>query len=195
MASLLGNNLIEMRNELESELMYLASQLVPFDKVYDEDFLEAKEYQFMLISNEIDNLELDLFMTFDSKLRIKMVRKTEAFTKKFEDIEKEIKLLRQDRYDKHEAWKAEYLENIKSMSEIKTKIDVIDTFVTVLEICKKKRTKLSSKNAMTLCSLHSEFNNILQMLGYKKQGAPYTSFRMAYKNKLISENTYIWLTS
>jgi hypothetical protein len=194
MSSFLGNDAIDMRNELESEYNYLTSQLIPFDKVYDEDFLEAKEYQIMLISIEIDNLELELFMTFDSIVRIEIVRKIDTFTKKLEALENEIHILRQERYTIHEVWKSEYVEKSKKIYEIKNEINIINTFETILEITKKKKTKLN-KNVMMLCSLHSEVNNILQMFGFKKQGAPYTSFRMAYNNDLINESTYKWLMS
>jgi hypothetical protein len=192
MASLLGEYLINMKNDLEVEYNNLTNQLIPFDKVYDEDFLEAKEYQIMLISIEIDNLELELFMTFDSFLRVEMVRKIDTFTEKCQLLEEEIETLKKDRYEKHEAWKSKYLETSKRLCEVKTAVNVIDTFQTILELSRKKN-KTVSKNVMTLCSLQCEFNNILKLCGHKKQGTPHKSFRTAYTHHLISEMTYNWL--
>lgn len=188
---LLGDELKNMHHQLTKECDTLVSTLISFDKVYDEDYLEAKVYQLAIVKEEVQRLELEheSITASNSERRFEIYDKIELFNSKLCSLTEEINALQCERNNKHQIWKENYMQKAEKLAELDSLLKSIEQVQYVLDLTKKKKLKLS-KNVMSLCSLHSDVNNILRAKSIKKEKTPHKAIISAYNHGLISQEAY-----
>lgn len=189
--SFLSDELSDVHHQLWQQYQAVNSTLIPFDKIYDEDHLEAKRYQACIIKEEIHRLELELeTMTAVSNAMVQRSKdKLELFNDKLDTLCSEIDILEAARDRQHQSWKEGYMKALEKLVHLDKHIKSIERVQHLLEVAQKKDLKFS-KNVMLLCSLQSEVNNLLQLKQLRKERLPHNAFRVAYNHGLVSKDAY-----
>lgn len=188
-----------LKASLTKDIATYSSELISFDRVFDEDRLVAKQEQWVIVKDEIERLEMGLMslmierrdqlhytetVEFDA-LSYKMA----VFHEKELMIHKEIQELNLSREQLYDKWKKDYLISAENLTEAQTKLRKIHDVETCLtRLCRKDiRT---SNNVLMVVHLQSQINTLLSIAGIKKEKSPYKAFQVAWHHQLIDDATY-----
>lgn len=193
--------LMSMKQKLNEKIHSCNSKLIPFDKVFDEDYLHAKQEQLGIIAEEIEFLQMKLIVDIctPEKAGIFMTRsedpehaaiqeKLALFETRYQEVQKSIQNIHMFRKTKYDSWKSEYLqitEDIAQYKEQLSKFEDIERALAAACVC----AKAPRHNLIHLIFLHTQANFLLASAGCKKESVPFTAFRSAYRNGLISKAT------
>jgi hypothetical protein len=189
-----------MKQQLHDKVHLCNSKLIPFDKVFDEDYLHAKQEQLDIIAEEIDFLQMKLivdickpekatvYILSDDPEYALIQEKLVLFEERYQQVKKNIHDIHTFRKTKYDSWKSEYLritEEIALHKEHLIKFEDIERVLAAACVC----AKAPRHNLIHLIFLHTQANYLLAAAGCKKESVPFTAFRSAYRNGLISKLT------
>lgn len=97
------------------ELALLYREMKPFDKVYDEDLLEAKYQQREMIYDEVSAIKARKSDTID-------YGKLKAFEELLGTIDGDIEMLTVTRMVEYSKWKLQYMSVCNKIQEVQNKI-------------------------------------------------------------------------
>jgi len=187
-----------MKSNLQKDIMEYSSKLVSFDKLFDEDALDAKHEQLKIITTEIENLEhrmMNCILKCDevhyteceeySQLAQKML----LFHDKEKEIQQQMDTLIATREELYKSWKVDYIRNAEHFAEAQTKLREINDIENSLIKLVNNKVK-ANNNIILLVYIHSQVNKLLTLANIKKEKSPYTAFKVALYNQLINDNVY-----
>lgn len=190
-----------IKQQLHENIHFCNSKLIPFDKVFDEDYLHAKQEQLDIIAEEIDFLQMRLIVdickpekvgVYDTRSEdpeyAAIQEKLGLFEERYQQVKDTINNVHTFRKTKYDSWKSEYLritEEIADYKERITKFEDIERVLAAACVC----AKAPRHNLIHLIFLHTQANYLLASAGCKKESVPFTAFRSAYRNGLISKAT------
>jgi hypothetical protein len=190
-----------IKQQLHEKIHFYNNKLIPFDKVFDEDYLHAKQEQLEIIAEEIQFLQMKLIVhvcrpkkkgaceSSSEDLEYTSIQeKLVLFEERYQEVKNSIRSIHTFRKTKYDSWKVEYLritEEIAALKEQLTKFEDIERVLVAACVC----AKAPRHNLIHLIFLHTQANYLLASAGCKKESVPFTAFRSAYRNGLISRLT------
>ena len=192
-----------MKSNLQNDIIEYSSKLVSFDKVFDEDTLDAKQEQLKIITLAIENLENKMM---DCILRVDEVHYTESeeysdlamkmllFNDKEKQIQQEMDTLISSRENLYKIWKEDYIRNAEHFANAQNKLRQINDIENSLIKLVNNKVK-ANNNIILLIYIHSQVNKLLSLANINKENSPYNAFNVAWYNKLITDNVYGMLKS
>lgn len=184
-----------IKNNLQNNVVEYSSKLISFDRIFDEDVLDAKHEQLKIITHEIENLENQM-MNFIlrgeeySKLTTKML----LFHDKEKEIQEEINRLVSSRDNLYNLWKDEYIGNAERFATAQQKLRQINDIENSLIKLVNNKVK-ANNNVILLVYIHGQVNKLLTLANMNKEKSPYKAFKVAWENQLITDNVYEMLRS
>ena len=188
----------------EKEIQELSAQLQPFDKIFDDDILKARQEQLNIISEEIQNIEVRLVDALntnsdyesisDNNEYNKVATKLSIFQNLYTSVEEEIKKLCARRAQLYDAWKESYEKTGIKLVDAQKKMELVN------DISKSLTDVYQSKcpprnNILMLLHLFSQMNTLLGALGHDRESSPFAAFQSAHNKELIDEDTYATLVA
>jgi hypothetical protein len=194
--------LMEIRETLHASYDECSKEMVPFDKVFDEDKLEAHREHIEILKDEIANLELRLIAivcnpdydnSLDSTVEMVEYEQTTEMLSKFcirhQKAENKLRSLLMERKVKHKIWKEAYNHNAEKLTTISCKItrlnEIAMSFAKVRSMHSKPR-----HNLILMIQLHSQVNFLLSLGNVKRENTPFAAFKKAHSYDLIDQRTY-----
>ena len=187
-----------MKSNLQKDIMEYSSKLVSFDKLFDEDILDAKQEQLKIVITEIDNLEHRLMNCIlkcdevhytETQEYSELAQKMLLFHNKEKEVQQQMDTLIATREDLYKSWKVDYMRNAEHFAEAQTKLKEINDIENSLIKLVTNKVK-ANNNIILLVYIHSQVNKLLTLANIKKEKSPYTAFNVAWYNQLITENVY-----
>jgi hypothetical protein len=188
-----------IKNNLQRDISDYSSKLVSFDKIFDEDVLDAKHQQLEIISTEIQELEMRIMTCMiDSNDNVLYIHtdkftnisdKMHVFHQREEEIKREIDILLSKRDELYTTWKEDYIRNAEHFAEAQTKLRKIQDIENSLIKLAYNKVK-ANNNIILLVYVHSQVNSLLAMANIKKEKSPYNAFKLAWNNQLIDDKVY-----
>ena len=187
-----------MKTNLQNDILEYSSKLVSFDKVFDEDTLDAKQEQLKIITQEIENLE---YMMMNCILRDNEVHYTQTeeyselaqkmllFHDKEKEIEQEMEALISSRDNLYKVWKEDYIRNAEHFADAQTKLRQINDIENSLIKLVNNKVK-ANNNIILLVYIHSQVNKLLVLANINKEKSPYNAFKVAWNNQIITDSIY-----
>lgn len=192
-----------IKNNLQSDIAEYSSKLVSFDRIFDEDALDAKHEQLKIIGLEIENLE-NRMMNFilscnevhytQTEEYLQLNTKMSLFHNKEKEIQQEMDTLVSSRENLYKVWKDEYIRNAEHFANAQTKLRQINNIENSLIKLVNNKVK-ANNNIILLVYIHSQVNKLLTLANISKENSPYNAFKVAWHNQLISDNVYEILRS
>jgi hypothetical protein len=187
-----------IKQQLHEKIHFCNNKLIPFDKVFDEDYLHAKQEQLEIIAEEIEFLQMRMIVDICKPEKASVLsedpeytvihEKLMLFEARHQEVKNSIHSIHTFRKTKYDTWKSEYLritEEIALHKEQLTKFEDIERVLLAACVC----AKAPRHNLIHLIFLHTQANYLLASAGCKKESVPFTAFRSAYRNGLISRLT------
>lgn len=187
-----------IKKNLQNDIAEYSSKLVSFDKIFDEDTLDAKHEQLKIISTEIENLEnkmMNCILRGDevhytqtaeySELAQKML----LFHDKEKEIQQEMDSLIASRDDLYKVWKNDYIRNAEHFTDAQDKLRQVSEIENSLIKLVNNKVK-ANNNVILLVYIHSQVNKLLTLANINKEKAPYNAFKTAWHNQLIDDKVY-----
>lgn len=187
-----------MKSNLQKDITEYSSKLVSFDKLFDEDALDAKHEQLKIITTEIENLEhrmmncilkCDEVHYTESEEYSQLAQKMLLFHDKEKEIQQQMDILIATREELYKSWKVDYIRNAEHFAEAQTKLREINDIENSLIKLVNNKVK-ANNNIILLVYIHSQVNKLLTLANIKKEKSPYTAFKVALYNQLINDNVY-----
>jgi DNA repair exonuclease SbcCD ATPase subunit len=193
--------LATIKADLKDEINSLQNALIPFDRLFDEDELEANREKLSILHDEVDRLENSLITSIcsqqgaysDARYQAAL-EKLRTFTARYEAVKNKIAAMLFEREVKHDVWKQSYTKVSEEIMTRNTSLQRIEKLETELEKVRAMKIKVRH-NIVLLISLHSQVNFLLALRGTRKQNLPFAAFKSAHTEKLIDDDTYKALTS
>lgn len=192
----------ELKSSLAKVIASSSSELHSFDRVFDEDSLDAKNEQWTIVKEEIERLEMKLLTLMvdhqgdchytDTQDFDEVAQKITLFREKEAAIHKEVTEMTEAREQLYEQWKEKYLENARIFSDAQTKLRNINDVYNALSKLTGKGIK-ANNNIVLLVYIHSQINSLLAIAGINKEKSPYKAFHVAWCNRLVDDRTYEFL--
>jgi hypothetical protein len=114
--SLVDNTQVaELIRQKFDELAMLYGELVPFDKVYDEDLLECKYQQRDMIITDI----------IANKKESRDIERLNAFENLLETLESDIEMIVTTRMIEYSKWKTKYMSVCNRIQEVQERINIL----------------------------------------------------------------------
>lgn len=191
------HNCVEL--ELEDELQRCIAQLIPFDKVFDEDSLEAHREQASILKAEIENLEIQLVaficdpvgktdQEYDARY-VQLTEKLQLFRNRLKVAEDMVHTLMLERSCTHGIWKERYMTKTEQIADITTKLNKIRDVKAILDNASKTSSR-PRHNLILMMQLHSHVNFLLKLHGIRKENTPFAAFRSAHNHGLIKDQVF-----
>lgn len=188
----------ELKDALMEEINVASKALIPFDRVFDEDTLHAKNEQLIIIKDEIDRLEMQLMslvinnnagLYTDTEQYSVLADKMSLFHEKENEVLNEIQTMTQARDQLYDEWKNEYMDKADKFTKAQTKLKkLLDIEETLLKLSKKGIK--ANNNILLFVYIHSQVNALLNLADIKKERSPYKAFEVAWHHGLIDDETY-----
>lgn len=187
-----------LKASLTKDIATYSTELVSFDRVFDEDILIAKQEQWMIVKDEIDRLEMCLMSLIIERYHIHYTETIEfsviadkitVFHDKEIRIQKEIEDLNLTREQLYNKWKKDYLTSAENLTQAQTKLRKIHDVESSLTRLYRKNSYVRN-DVLTLVHLHNQINTLLSFVNIKKERSPYKAFQVAWHHKLIDDATY-----
>lgn len=187
-----------MKTNLQNDILEYSSKLVSFDKVFDEDTLDAKQEQLKIITQEIESLE---YMMMNCILRDNEVHYTQTeeyselaqkmllFHDKEKEIQQEMEALISSRDNLYKVWKEDYIRNAEHFADAQTKLRQINDIENSLIKLVNNKVK-ANNNIILLVYIHSQVNKLLVLANINKEKSPYNAFKVAWNNQIITDSIY-----
>ena len=187
-----------MKTNLQNDILEYSSKLVSFDKVFDEDTLDAKQEQLKIITQEIESLE---YMMMNCILRDNEVHYTQTeeyselaqkmllFHDKEKEIQQEMEALISSRDNLYKVWKEDYIRNAEHFADAQTKLRQINDIENSLIKLVNNKVK-ANNNIILLVYIHSQVNKLLVLAKINKEKSPYNAFKVAWNNHIITDSIY-----
>lgn len=192
----------ELKARLSKTIESSASELLSFDKVFDEDNLDAKNEQLSIIRDEIERLEMELMSVMVEYRGECHYTETDDFThisekitlfhQKEASLHNELQEMTKARDQLYTQWKQTYLDNARIFSDTQTTLKNVNDIENALSKLRRKKIK-ASNNIVLLVYIHSQVNSLLSIAGLNKEKSPYKAFQVAWYNRLVDDNTYEYL--
>lgn len=192
-----------MKSNLQNDIIEYSSKLVSFDKVFDEDTMDAKHEQLKIITLEIENLEnmmMNCIMRCDeihytqTEEYSELAQKMLLFHDKEKEVQQEMDSLISTRDNLYKAWKEDYIRNAEHFAEAQNKLRQINDIENSLIKLVNNKVK-ANNNVILLVYIHSQINKLLTLSNINKEKSPYNAFKLAWNNQLITDNVYDMLKS
>lgn len=192
-----------MKSNLQNDIIEYSSKLVSFDKVFDEDTLDAKHEQLKIITLEIENLEnrmMNCILRVDevhytqTEEYSELAQKMMLFHDKEKEIQQEMDTLISSRDNIYKVWKEDYIRNAEHFAEAHNKLRQINDIENSLIRLVNNKVK-ANNNVILLVYIHSQVNKLLALANINKEKSPYNAFKVAWHNQLITDNVYEMLKS
>lgn len=193
---------IELKTRLSKTIESSASELLSFDKVFDEDNLDAKNEQLSIIRDEIERLEMELMSVMVEYRGECHYTETDDFThisekitlfhQKEASLHNELQEMTKARDQLYTQWKQTYLDNARIFSDTQTTLKNVNDIENALSKLRRKKIK-ANNNIVLLVYIHSQVNSLLSIAGLNKEKSPYKAFQVAWHNGLVDDNTYEYL--
>ena len=194
--------LIELKASLAETMQSSSTELISFDRLFDEDKLDAKNEQWVIMKDEIERLEMKLMSLMvdhqgeghytETDNFTDIAEKITLFHKKEAAILNEIQEMTQAREQLYDKWKMEYLENARIFSDTQTKLRKVNDIDNALSRLRRNNIK-ASNNILLLVYIHSIVNTLLNIAGISKEKSAYKAFQVAWHNGLVDDKTYEYL--
>lgn len=194
--------LIELKASLAKMITSSSSELLSFDRVFDEDSLDAKNEQWAIVKDEIERLEMKLMTLMvdhqgdghytETDDFTDIAEKIAAFHLKEQAIHKDIQEMTEAREQLYEQWKTKYLESARVFSDTQTKLRKVNDICNALSKLTAKGIK-ANNNILLLVYIHCQVNALLSIAGLGKEKSPYKAFQVAWYNGLVDDRTYEFL--
>lgn len=191
--------LTELKASLQTTIASSSTELQSFDRVFDEDKLDAKNEQWTIVKDEIERLEMKLMSLMvehqgpnhytETNDFESIADKITLFREKETAIHNEIQEMTHTREQLYEKWKNDYLESALIFSDAQTKLRKVHDIDNSLSKLVKNNVK-ANNNILLLVYIHSQVNTLLSIAGIKKEKSPYKAFQVAWHHGLIDEKTY-----
>lgn len=154
------------------------SDIIPFDKMYDEDTLSGCYEKLDMIERRIQEIT-EQYKIDNYALQQFIIAKQEA--------EEEIEKLLLQRASKYAKWKKEVMqigeETIRISNQIKELRSIEREFNALFR-------KKYNKGALAVVMFHNMVNTLLHLSSYNKENTPLGSFMNAFTKGLIDINVY-----
>lgn len=187
-----------LKSNLEKDIVEYSSKLVSFDKLFDEDTLDAKHEQLKIITVEIENLEHRMMNCIiksdevhysETEEYSELTQKMLLFHDKEKEIQQQIDTLISTRDNLYKVWKDDYIRNAEHFAEAQTKLREINDIENSLIRLVSNKVK-ANNNIILLVYIHSQINKLLTLANINKEKSPYNAFKVAWHNQLINDNVY-----
>jgi hypothetical protein len=191
-----------IKQQLQEQIHCCYNKLIPFDKVFDEDFLHAKQEQLSIIAEEIQLLQMKLIVHIcrtekagvhespNEDPEYEMIHeKLVLFEERYQEVTTNIRNIHIFRKTKYDIWKSEYIRMTREIAGYKEELAKFENIEKVLAaacLC----AKAPRHNLIHLIFLHTQTNYLLALAGCKKESVAFTAFKSAYYNGLISRDTF-----
>jgi hypothetical protein len=172
------------------ELCVVSTNLIPFDRVFDEDALVAKREQHDMIAVELKGLKamMDEIFNVNDASYISYLERYNAFHEAITRIEKELDELLIARMVEYSTWKKKYMDTSVEIVAIQSKIKNLQDVERTL--AKFLSHKHAGKNVLQLVSMHNKVNTLLSVANFRKENTPQNAFKSARDKKLLDEKTF-----
>jgi hypothetical protein len=187
-----------IKKNLQNDITEYSSKLISFDKVFDEDILDATHEQLRIISIEIENLEnmmMNCILRCDevhytqtgeySELATKML----LFHDKEKEVQQDLDILISSRDNLYKVWKDDYIRNAEHFAEAQYKLRQFNDIENSLTKLVNNKVK-ANNNIILLVYIHSQVNKLLTLANINKEKSPYNAFKVAWNHQLITDNVY-----
>jgi hypothetical protein len=190
--------LMLMKSNLQKDIVEYSSKLVSFDKLFDEDTLDAKNEQLNIITTEIENVEhrmMNIILRGDDEHYTQtaeyasLAQKMLLFHDKEKNIQEEMDMLITIREKLYQTWKLDYIRNAEHFADAQTKLREINDIENSLIKLVNNKVK-ANNNVILLVYIHSQVNKLLAIANINKEKSPYAAFKVALHNQLINNNVY-----
>lgn len=192
-------NYITVAAKLQDDLQKCTSQLIPFDKVFDEDNLEALREQQSIIEDEISHLETKLVAFIcDPK-----EKKEDEYEAKYGELTEKLNLFcdRQkktadlihvcetERNVTYQIWKERYMNKTEEIADITVKLQRLHDLHEMLNRVQIMSSK-PRHNLILMLQLQSHINFLLALQGIKREKSPFAAFRSAHNHGFIEDKVF-----
>lgn len=172
---------------LFDELAEVSKQLIPFDRVFDEDELIATTEQHDMLTNEIHNLK-ELISNGEHDKDRTLRPALDGFIIQHRLVEARLENLMATRFVDYNKWKKNYLSCAERIAHIQKQIVKAEEIELVLtNTCSSKKKQL---DALQKVFIHSNINSLLALASHNKENTYYKSVKSAYDKGLLYEVTY-----
>jgi hypothetical protein len=187
-----------IKQQLADEMAVYSAKLVSFDRVFDEDVLNAKHEQLCIMTTEIETLEMKLIEMMmhcserpyhETKKYEQLAEKMSAFHERETQLRSEINELLSKRDETYKAWKDSYMKVAERFCDSQAKLRKINEAENALLKLSRNKVK-ANNNIIMLVYIHCQINTLLGIANFKKENLPSTAFKCAWNNKLIDDETY-----
>jgi hypothetical protein len=184
------NGVSQLIRDAFDELCLVSIKLIPFDRVFDEDALVAKQEQYDMMAVELKGLKamMDEIYNVNDASYISYNERYNAFFETNSRVERELEELLMARIVEYSNWKKQYMDTSVEIAKIQAKIKSLQDVERTL--ARFLTNKAVGKNVLMLVSMHNKINTLLTVSDYRKENTPQSAFKSARDKKLVDEKTF-----